>query len=132
MEQPSSWDGQGELFTRTAVEFMRRLVLFESLEDWGGYFGFCVTAGLVGSHSGWGWITCIGVVVLLNGIINLCPIPVLNGGHVVFLLYEAILGRPMPEWVRLTAIYIGLLFISILGIRIIWIDLRWLWNVMFG
>ena len=28
---------------------------------------------------------------------NLLPIPALDGGHVVFLLYEIVFGKPAPE-----------------------------------
>jgi regulator of sigma E protease len=44
-------------------------------------------------------------------VINMLPIPVLDGGHLVFLAYEGIRGKPAdPEWqIRLSVI--GLLFL---------------------
>ena len=44
-------------------------------------------------------------------VINLLPIPVLDGGHLVFLAYEGIRGKPAdPEWqIRLSVV--GLLFL---------------------
>ena len=35
------------------------------------------------------------------GVINLFPIPVLDGGHLLFLLYEAVFKKPVPKkvWV---------------------------------
>ena len=45
---------------------------------------------------------------------NILPIPALDGGHVVFLLYEMITGREAPEKVLEIAQYIG--FFLILGL----------------
>ena len=40
------------------------------------------------------FVQIVAVVSLAVGIMNLLPIPVLDGGHLVFHLYEAVLGRP--------------------------------------
>mgnify|MGYP000161301694 FL=1 len=34
------------------------------------------------------------------GLINLFPIPALDGGHLVFFLIEAVIGRPLPDKVQ--------------------------------
>ena len=41
-------------------------------------------------------ITFIAVLSVNLGLINLFPIPVLDGGHLLFYLVEAIRGRPLP------------------------------------
>ncbi|RDB31831.1 site-2 protease family protein, partial [Candidatus Similichlamydia laticola] len=38
----------------------------------------------------------VGALSLQLGFFNLLPIPVLDGGHLMFLAWEAILGRPLP------------------------------------
>jgi len=49
-------------------------------------------------------------------VINLLPIPVLDGGHLVFLLAEGVMGRPLPlEW-RMRLIQVGLVLILALMI----------------
>jgi regulator of sigma E protease len=45
---------------------------------------------------------------------NILPIPALDGGHVVFLLYEMITGKEAPEKVLEIAQYIG--FFLIIGL----------------
>lgn len=40
-------------------------------------------------------------------VLNLLPIPVLDGGHIVFLLIESIRGRPIPVAVRVRLLNIG-------------------------
>ena len=53
------------------------------------------------------------------GVLNLLPIPALDGGHIVFNLYEMIFRRPPTEemLIRLTiggwALLIGLMFLGI-------------------
>ncbi len=48
----------------------------------------------------WNWQrfwTLTGLLSVILAFMNLLPIPALDGGHVVFLLYEMIVGRPLPE-----------------------------------
>ena len=42
------------------------------------------------------WSSFIAVLSVNLGLINLFPIPVLDGGHLLFYLVEAIRGRPLP------------------------------------
>ena len=39
---------------------------------------------------------------------NLLPIPALDGGHVVFLLYEIVVGKPAPDKIMEIAQVIGI------------------------
>ncbi len=63
-------------------------------------------------------------------ILNLLPIPVLDGGHLVFLLAEAIRGRPVPieqriRWTKLGFILILLLMTFAIGNDIVrWIGIE--------
>ena len=44
----------------------------------------------------WSWYTFWNITAFLSvmlGVLNLLPIPALDGGHVVFLLYEMVTGR---------------------------------------
>lgn len=41
------------------------------------------------------------------GLINLFPIPLLDGGHLVFYAYEAVFGKPMNDRVRMIGLRIG-------------------------
>jgi len=44
-------------------------------------------------------------------VLNILPIPVLDGGHLVFLAYEGIRGKPANERVQVVLTYIGLILI---------------------
>jgi regulator of sigma E protease len=45
------------------------------------------------------------------GILNLLPIPVLDGGHLLFYLYEWVRGKPLPEKVQAWGMQIGITLI---------------------
>jgi len=55
-------------------------------------------------------------------IMNLLPIPIADGGHVVLYLYEAISGRPLPARVIDVIFKIGLVFLLSLGIFVTFND----------
>ena len=64
--------------------------------------------------SAWDWYSFLSIIALLSimlGVMNLLPIPALDGGHIVFTLYEIITGRkPSDKFLYITQI-IGMLLI---------------------
>lgn len=56
-------------------------------------------------------------------VINFLPIPVLDGGHMVFLLYEKLRGKPASEGIRMAATYMGLAFILCLIVFVTYLDI---------
>ena len=48
---------------------------------------------------------------LMLAFLNILPIPALDGGHVVFLLYEIVVGRPAPEKFMENAQVVGMLIL---------------------
>jgi regulator of sigma E protease len=56
-------------------------------------------------------------------VINFLPIPVLDGGHMVFLIYEKITGRPASETARIYLTYAGLILILTLMVLVFWLDI---------
>jgi regulator of sigma E protease len=57
------------------------------------------------------------------GLINLFPIPLLDGGHLVFYAVEAVRGRPVGEKAMGYSLNIGMAFILCLTIFVTWNDL---------
>ncbi len=56
-------------------------------------------------------------------VINLLPIPVLDGGHLLFLAYEGIFRRPVNEKTQILLTYIGLAMILSLMIFVVVLDI---------
>ncbi len=59
-------------------------------------------------------------------VINFLPIPVLDGGHLVLLLYEGIRGKPADERVQEILTYVGLIFILSLMVFVFGLDFGWI------
>ncbi|MCG9696151.1 sigma E protease regulator RseP [Shewanella sp. Isolate11] len=56
-----------------------------------------------GSSANYGLVYFLGFLALISvnlGIINLLPLPVLDGGHLLYYFVEVITGRPVPEKVQ--------------------------------
>ena len=79
-----------------------------------------------------GQVASAGFVALLNlaaiisvsiGLLNLFPIPMLDGGHLLFYGIEAIRGRPLSESTQEIGFRIGLAFVLMLMIFATWNDL---------
>jgi regulator of sigma E protease len=58
----------------------------------------------------------LAVVSLGVGLLNLLPVPVLDGGHLVFYAYEAISGRKPNPRVLNAAVMLGLFLVLALTI----------------
>ncbi len=82
-----------------------------------------------------GQVATLGFVALLNltailsisiGLLNLLPVPVLDGGHLLFYAYEAVRGKPMSEMAQEYGYRIG--FALILGLMVFatWNDITML------
>jgi len=59
-------------------------------------------------------------------VLNFLPIPLLDGGHMVLLIYEGIRGKPPDERVQIVLTYIGLAFILTLMIWVLSLDFGWI------
>ena len=64
--------------------------------------------------SAWDWYSFLSIIALLSimlGVMNLLPIPALDGGHILFTLYEMITGRkPSDNFLYVTQI-IGMILV---------------------
>lgn len=76
----------------TAVKLVQRVVPLQSL---GGPILIAQMAGQQAHEGILNLINFIAVISVQLAILNLLPIPVLDGGHIFFFLIEAILGRPI-------------------------------------
>jgi len=65
------------------------------------------------------FLSFLAIISLSLGILNLLPIPVLDGGHLLYYLIELAKGSPVSEQIQAKGQYIGLLALfSLMGIAI--------------
>jgi len=65
----------------------------------------------------------LAIISVNLAVINFLPIPVLDGGHMVFLIYEAVFRRPAPEKVLTYALIVGLTLLFSLMLFVTYLDL---------
>ncbi|XSG85230.1 MAG: RIP metalloprotease RseP [Methylohalobius sp. ZOD2] len=66
----------------------------------------------------------LAIVSISLGVLNLLPIPMLDGGHLMFYLVEAIQGRPVSDEVMARAQQIGLAFLLALMALALFLDFQ--------
>ena len=96
----------------------------ESADQLSGPIGIARVSGEVARTGGVGGL--IGLVALLSvsiGLLNLFPIPLLDGGHLLFYAFEAVRGRPLSERAQEIGFRIGLAFVLVLMLFAAWNDL---------
>lgn len=78
----------------------------------------------------YGWqsvlLNMLNITLMLSvnlGILNLLPVPALDGGRLVFLLFEVIRGKPVPPEKEGIVHFIGLVFFMVLMVFIFFNDL---------
>ena len=88
-----------------------------------GPIGIAQTSAVAASH---GAATFIGFIALLSaavGMLNLFPIPVLDGGHLVFHAYEAVRGKPPSDNAVRILMMIGIALMGALMVFALFNDL---------
>jgi regulator of sigma E protease len=83
-------------------------------------------ARMSGEAAKLGFLALIGMAGLISasiGFLNLMPIPLLDGGHLVLYIIEAVRGRPLPPSAVETAFRIGLAFIVALTLFTLFLDI---------
>jgi regulator of sigma E protease len=88
----------------------------------------------VAESVGVGLVRLAAVLSIAVGFMNLLPLPVLDGGHLVFYAAEAIRGKPIPEKVQAVSFQVGLVCILSLFVFATFQDLEraGLFNVLKG
>ena len=82
-------------------------------------------AQVAGETAAYGLEVYLGFLALLSislGVLNLLPIPVLDGGQILFCFIELIIRRPVPEKVQAWSLQLGLLIISSIMVLAIYND----------
>jgi regulator of sigma E protease len=94
-----------------------------SLKNLGGPVTIARAAYNIAGVDFWEFIFFLGLISINLAVINFLPIPVLDGGHMVFLIYEKIRGKPASEQIRVGATYAGLLLLASLMIFVLYLDI---------
>ena len=84
-------------------------------------------AKITGQVAEYGFVPFLSIMAYISislGIINLFPIPMLDGGHLMFYFFEKVLGRPLTQKTQENFFRIGLFFLFSLMFFVTFNDLR--------
>lgn len=96
----------------------------ESGDQLSGPLGIAKMSGDVAKSSWLGLVSLMATLSVAIGLINLFPVPMLDGGHLVFYGYEAVRGRPMGERAQEYSFRIGFALVMSLFLFATWNDLN--------
>ena len=81
-----------------SLGMMGRMVLGQaSLDNLSGPLSIAEYAGKSASLGGVAYLSFLALVSVSLGVLNLLPLPVLDGGHLLYYLIEGVTGRPIPD-----------------------------------
>jgi len=120
--------GEAGTETVTMVRFMlvatgQVIMGVRSVDDLGGPVRI---AKITGEQASLGLIAFIEFIALISinlGLVNLFPIPMLDGGHLLFYAFEAVKGSPVSARVQEVGYIVGLALILSLMVFLTWNDL---------
>ena len=109
----------------TSLKYLGNMVV--GLADTSQLGGPIRIAKITGQVSEYGLIPFLSIMAYISislGLINLFPIPMLDGGHLMFYLFEKILGRPLKQKTQEGFFRIGLFLLFSLMFFVTFNDLK--------
>lgn len=102
------WQKGWQFFSMT-VEMLGRMLTGEAgLHNLSGPVSIAQFSGQALAQGWVSFLMLMGLISLSLGLLNLLPIPLLDGGHILFDLFEWLVGRPLPETFQVAAQKVGL------------------------
>ncbi|OOZ37080.1 sigma E protease regulator RseP [Solemya velesiana gill symbiont] len=94
------------------LKMLGRMVTGEaSVKNLSGPISIAQTAGKSASYGLVYFLKFLALISISLGVLNLLPIPVLDGGHLLFFLVEGVKGSPMSEEAQIQSQKIGMLIL---------------------
>ncbi len=88
----------------------------ESVDQMSGMVGMTQITGVIAKVSVWDLLNLAALFSVSVGLMNLFPIPLLDGGHLMFYLIEAVMRRPVSERVQQVGMRVGIALVASLMI----------------
>ena len=82
-----------------------------SVENLSGPITIAQIAGQTATFGFEYYLSFLAVLSISLGILNLLPVPVLDGGHLLYYLVEAVIRRPVPEKIQAMGMQLGIFLI---------------------
>jgi regulator of sigma E protease len=110
----------GELIATSVYKLASREVPLDSV---GGPILIAQAAGEAAKHGAASFLSLAGLISINLAILNLLPIPALDGGHLFFFLVEAVRRKPLSIAAREKATQVGMALLLLLMVVIFYNDI---------
>jgi regulator of sigma E protease len=111
-----------------SLTYLTRIVVGQaSTAQLGGVVRMAQMSGEAASMGFPTLMSLAGLISVSIGLLNLFPIPLLDGGHLLFYAFEAVLGRPLPERMQEYGFRIGFAIIVLLMVFTVYNDVSRIW-----
>jgi regulator of sigma E protease len=115
----TSWD-----IVRTTVQGIAQMVRgYASADQLRGPLGIAKMTRQVAVYGFMALLNLAAILSVSIGLANLFPIPLLDGGHLLYYACEAVLGRPLGERAQDVGFRLGLVLVLGLMLLTTWNDL---------
>lgn len=114
-----TWDMSGFMLRMLG----RMLIGKASVENLSGPISIAQTAGKTASYGPAYFVKFLALVSISLGVLNLLPIPVLDGGHLFYFLLEALKGSPVSEGVQIQGQRVGMAILLVVMMLAFYVDL---------
>ena len=109
----------GEISALTVRMIWKMLLLEVSLENLSGPIGIAEYAGTSAQFGFVRFVEFLGIISVSLGILNLLPIPLLDGGHLFYYAVEFVRGRPVSNETMYLGQRIGIAFlVGLMGLAV--------------
>ncbi len=110
-------DKTGHVTALTLKMLWKMVTLEVSVENLSGPISIAQYAGVSADVGVARFLEFLAIVSISLGIINLLPIPLLDGGHLMYYLIELVQGRPVSEGVQFVAQRLGIaMLVCLMGL----------------
>jgi len=111
--------------TTTSLNYLGKMITGSAdSSQLGGPIRIAKITGQVAEHGIIPFLSIMAYISISLGLINLFPIPMLDGGHLMFYLIEKILGRPLSQKIQEGFFRIGLFLLLSLMFFVTFNDLK--------
>lgn len=117
----------GEMITLTFDAVRKMLVGLISPSNLSGPITIAQISGDSARAGLESFVSFLAYLSISLGVLNLLPIPVLDGGHLLYYAMEVVRGRPVSERTQAIGLRIGLALVGSLMLMAIYFDLMRLW-----
>ena len=107
----------GSMISLTANAIKRMLLGEVSIEHLSGPISIAQVASDSAAMGMASFITFLAYISVSLGVLNLLPVPMLDGGHLLYYLIEVVTGKPVPDGVQQLGMRIGMALV--MGIMLI-------------